>query len=131
MANKKFFKIIAIIIFGIMIICTLNTEVLAESSSIRDIVGGGDAFLRSADKNITYSKTLVNDASSVAYNIFLVIGMIIAVIVGIILGIKFMIGSMEQKAQIKEALVPYIIGCVVVFGAFAIWKVVVTVAASI
>ena len=31
-------------------------------------------------------------------------------------------GSIEGKAKIKEALVPYIIGCIVVFGAFFIWK---------
>ena len=53
--------------------------------------------------------------------------MIVAVLIGAILGIKFMIGSVEEKAEIKAALVPFIIGCVVVFGAFGIWKIVVTI----
>ena len=43
------------------------------------------------------------------------------------MGIKFMIGSVEEKAEIKAALVPFVIGCIVVFGAFGIWKIVVTI----
>ena len=31
------------------------------------------------------------------------------------------------KAEAKKALVPYAIGCAVVFGSFTIWKIVVTV----
>ena len=46
----------------------------------------------------------------------------LAVAVGMFLGIKFMISSAEDKAKVKEALIPYIAGCVVIFGAFIIWK---------
>lgn len=48
-------------------------------------------------------------------------------IVGIIIGIQFMVASAEDKAKVKEALVPYVIGCVVIFGAFTIWSVVVNI----
>ena len=34
-----------------------------------------------------------------------------------------MMGSVEEKAEVKETLVPFIVGCVVVFAAFAIWKI--------
>ena len=37
-----------------------------------------------------------------------------------------MIGSAEEKAQIKDALIPFVIGCIVIFGAFGIWKIFVT-----
>ena len=40
----------------------------------------------------------------------------ITVIVFLILGIKYMIGSVEEKAQYKETLVPYMIGAIVVFS---------------
>jgi hypothetical protein len=46
--------------------------------------------------------------------------------VGTVLGIKFMLGSIEEKAKIKEVLIPYILGCVVVFGAYGIWRLVIT-----
>ena len=38
-----------------------------------------------------------------------------------------MAGSVEQKAKVKDSLVPYIVGCTVIFGAFGIWKLVVTI----
>ena len=62
--------------------------------------------------------------SDIVYNILLIIGIVVAVIVGLILGIKFMTGSVEQKAQVSETLMPYVVGCIVVFGAFGIWRVI-------
>lgn len=65
------------------------------------------------------------------YNITLIIGIIVAVLVGAILGIKFLTGSVEQKADTKKLLIPYLAGCVAVFGAFGIWKLVVTILADL
>ena len=42
-----------------------------------------------------------------------------------------MTGSVSQKAKIKETLIPYIAGCIVIFGAFGIWKLVVTIMSSV
>lgn len=44
-------------------------------------------------------------------------------VVGIIIGIQFMVASAEDKAKVKETLVPYIVGCIVIFGAFTIWSI--------
>ena len=52
----------------------------------------------------------------------MIVAICVAVIIGAIIGVQFITGSIEGKAKIKEALVPYIIGCIVVFGAFFIWK---------
>ena len=38
-----------------------------------------------------------------------------------------MVGSIEQKAKVEDSLIPYIVGCVVIFGAFGIWKLVLTI----
>ena len=38
-----------------------------------------------------------------------------------------MCGSVEQQAKVKEMLMPYAIGCIVIFGAFGIWKLAVTI----
>lgn len=54
-------------------------------------------------------------------------GIAVAIIIGLVLGIQFMAGSVEQKAKVKDSLIPYIVGCVVIFGAFGIWKIVLTV----
>ena len=52
--------------------------------------------------------------------------MIIAVIIGMILGIKYMLATSEERADIKQTLPAYIVSCVVVFGAFTIWKLIIT-----
>ena len=41
-------------------------------------------------------------------------------IVGVVLGIQFITGSVEAKSKVKESLIPYFTGCVVIFGAFGI-----------
>ena len=69
------------------------------------------------------TKTLSNNV----YNILLFIGLAIAIIIGLVLGIQFMVGSVDQKAKVKDSLIPYIVGCIVIFGAFGIWKLVVTI----
>ena len=47
--------------------------------------------------------------------------------IGGILGIQIMWGSIEQQVKAKEMLMPYAAGCVVIFGAFGIWKICVTI----
>lgn len=60
--------------------------------------------------------------SDTLFNILLVVGIFLTVAVGVYLGIKFMLASAEDKAKVKESLIPYIAGCVVIYGAFVIWK---------
>lgn len=43
------------------------------------------------------------------------IGIVLSVIILIIIGIKYMLGSVEEKANYKETLVPYLIGTVLLF----------------
>ena len=100
----------------------------SSESSLSDVISGGDSFIQAGkDGSAKIDKGSLQNASSSIYNILLICGMIVAVLIGAILGIKFMIGSVEEKAEIKAALVPFVIGCIVVFGAFGIWKIVVTV----
>lgn len=42
-----------------------------------------------------------------------------------------MIASAEDKAKVKEAIVPFIIGTAVIFGAFTIWSLVINIGQSI
>ena len=45
------------------------------------------------------------------------IGAFIAVGVLMVIGIKYMTGSLEEKATYKKSMIPYIIGCFLLFGA--------------
>lgn len=45
-----------------------------------------------------------------------IIGSIVSVIALIIIGMKFMLGSVDEKAEYKKTLKPYLIGAVLVFA---------------
>ena len=60
-------------------------------------------------------KEIVN-LGNVAVNVIKTTGSILSVIILIVLGIKYMLGSLEEKAQYKKTLVPYLIGAFVLFA---------------
>lgn len=123
-------KILFTIILFIMILITFFSTV--KAGDIHDIFSGADDFLNSGVGGEQFiDQQDIKNTSNTIYNILLVIGIVIAVIIASILGIKFMIGSVEEKSQIKEALIPFVIGCVVVFGAFGIWKIFVQIGNSL
>lgn len=43
------------------------------------------------------------------------VGTVIAVAGIMILGIKYMMGSIEQKAEYKKTMIPYLVGCIFIF----------------
>ena len=49
-----------------------------------------------------------------------VIGAIVSIVWLIVIGIKFMWGSVEEKAEYKRTLVPWLIGSIFIFGAIVI-----------
>ena len=93
----------------------------SSESSLSDVISGGDSFIQ-AGKNgsAQIDKGSLKNASSSIYNILLICGVIIAVLIGSIMGIKFMIGSVEEKAEYKKSFVPLIVGIVLVVAATAI-----------
>lgn len=119
--NKTKIFFIILVIFANILIFNFN-EVRAEG--ISDVIKGGDSFLSSAkqDEKTKINQQELKSTSSNIYNILLIIGIIVAVLVAAILGMQFMLGSVEEQAKVKESLVPFVIGCIVVFGAFGFWK---------
>ncbi len=118
-------KIIFILVIILTIFFIPNSHTFA--GSVGGVISGADDFISTGKGEEQISSENLKDLSDEIYNVLLAIGVVVAVIVGLVLGIQFMAGSVEQKSKIKEALVPYIAGCVVIFGAFGIWKLVVTI----
>lgn len=115
-----------IFILSVVIIMLLAMYNITYATSIDDIISGGDDFIDAGKTgtHTSFSWEGITNASDMIYNTLLILGVIVAVIVAAVLGIKFITGSVEEKADIKESLIPFIIGCVVIFGAFGIWKLV-------
>lgn len=128
---KVYKKNIINIILTFIFICTFMqntyaTEIkLADKSTMGGIISDGDDFL----SNGTSQESPINDSalksgSSTLYNVLVAIGVGVVVIWGVVIGIQFVTGTLEDKAEMKKSLVPYIIGCVIIFGAFGIWRLV-------
>ena len=62
----------------------------------------------------------LNNMGNKIITVISTIGSIVSVIVLVILGIKYMLGSVEEKAEYKKTLLPYVIGAGLVFAASAI-----------
>lgn len=111
------------IIFLVLVILLISFVFIPKTFAFADIIEDGNDFLDSGEsEEEVINETKLKKVSSKIYNILLVCGIGAAVIVGAVLGITFILSSAEGKAKVSETLVPYIIGCVVVFGAFTIWK---------
>ena len=121
-------KIVSYILILFLIIFIPTTT---RAGVMENVIKSGDAFLDSADTTITVEEDKLKVAADDIYNILLYAGIGLSVIIAAILGVQFMISSAEDKAKIKEALIPYVIGCVVVFGSFGFWKIAVTLFNSI
>ncbi len=62
------------------------------------------------------SASKIETATSKILTVISNIGMAVSVIMLAILGIKYMLGSVEEKAEYKEGLIPYVIGAFILFG---------------
>ncbi len=106
----NFLKIVLVIIVFITMIVTMESVVNAWSlSDIKgDTTGTGD----------------IQSAGNKVVQILSTVGSILSVIVIIVLGIKYMMGSVEEKAEYKSSMLPYLIGAAFIFCASGIAKII-------
>ena len=100
----KIKKILFTLIINIFIISNMFSVVFAD-------VSPGD-YKPSIIKDSEY-KTAFNKAGIILGAIRNV-SAVVAVIALMIIGIKYMIGSVEERAEYKKTMIPYIIGCILV-----------------
>lgn len=118
-------KIIFVLIILLMLF-SINTEVHAWSGIVQE----GSEFLKAGESSSEAQigdVTKLKDLSGYLYNILLAAGVVIAVVVATILGIQFMVGGAEGQAKVKEMLIPFVVGCIIVFGGFGFWKIAISI----
>lgn len=119
MKIKTFKKILVIMLLLVLV----NMLIPLKVNAVSDMFESADKFLSAGRNPSTVIDTgKVQSTSNTIYKWLMTIAICVAVIIGAIIGIQFITGSVEGKAKIQEALVPYIVGCMVVFGSFFIWK---------
>lgn len=121
--------IIVLIIFQILFIPISN------AGFWDDVKSSGEIFIKNGKDQTGNSDEVdqnkIDDLMNQIYNALLILGVVISVLIGAVLGIKFMLGSVEEQAKIKEMLLPYATGCIVTFGAFGIWKIMIVILGSL
>lgn len=122
-------KNVFLLIFTMLAILNIfDSRVNAAVDSIDDVISGGDSFIDAASSNTsinTIDTSKMKNSSNLIYTVLLSLGIIAAVIIATVLGIQYMLAGAESKAKIKESMIPFVIGCIILFSAFAIWKAVV------
>lgn len=108
-----------------------RNETDSSADTLDDMIGDADSFVKTFGRVDKIDNNELADLSGTIYNIALQIGVAVAVLVGMALGIKFMMSGVDERADVKKALTVYIVGCVVIFGAFGIWKLVVEIMQNI
>ena len=61
------------------------------------------------------TKAVTNVAGPII-NIIATIGIVVSIIGLMIIGIKYMIGTVEEKAEYKKTMIPYIVGIFMIVG---------------
>lgn len=120
-------KVIKFLLLFLTVMFFLNNTYVYADSLLGDSISSGKSFLQSASGTMSKDQEeSLKDTSNSIYNTLLMISFVVVAIVGIILGIKFMMAGVEEKADVKKSLIIFLIGTGVAYGAFAIWKVLVT-----
>ena len=107
-------KILSVII--LLIIISFST--ISYGFGIDNLTGKQDD-----GSDVVGTETLKNTGDSFV-KIASTIGVIISVITLIVLGIKYMMGSVDEKAEYKKSLLPYVIGAGLVFAASSIAQII-------
>lgn len=113
---KKYLAVIMImqILFGFVF---LNSKVMAAYQGETQIVYTGQFdvnYYKPSDEPKNANK--IKDIGNKIIGVLQVIGTGMSVLMLVVIGIKYMLGSVEERAEYKETMKPYLIGAVLVFG---------------
>ena len=121
--KKMLFKVCLI---TLLIMCNLSvysTTCMADGS-LDDVMNNGNSFLNAGSESSTMiDQNDLKSLSNFISGVLLTIAIGVTVITGAIMGLNFITQSIEEKAKVKESMVPWVIGIIVSFGAFTIWEV--------
>lgn len=119
---NKTVKVFSIILMAILLVASIST--ISNGFDATSIASGLTGTSTSATSGIT-------SIGNQIIGIVTTVGVVVAVVVLLVLGIKYMMGSASEKAEYKKTMIPYLVGAILIFGASAITKVVISIGAGI
>lgn len=131
---KKCIQIVIKIIISLLIV-QFTFYPTSQASFWDEIINLGDSFIDIGKEKLEEDATIdtdnMRDEYMKLFRILFSLGVVLTVIIGAILGIKFMFGGIDEQVKVKEMLVPYIVGCIIIFGAFGIWRLVIQIISNV
>lgn len=112
-------KYILVIISILCLSLVLSSFVYKTNATGLDILQNPDAYKQNNDDN-----SGAIDIANIVVWLVRTVGESIAVVMLLIIGIKYILGSVEEKAEYKKSLWPYILGAVLIFAGSALTNVI-------
>ena len=100
---------------------TTKTNTTKNSTSSSNSTSGGTTYDESLGdldqyKGTTMDSKKLEHMGKGILSVIQVIGTVLSVVILIIIGIKYMLGSVEEKADYKKTMMPYIYGTLFLFA---------------
>lgn len=108
MSKNKKIRLTIILLLTIMLLISFKLFVYAES--IEDNL---DLF---DPKSNQISEPDLEEKANTILGTINVVGIIVSVVTIVIIGIKYILGSVEEKAEYKQTMIIYLIGAILLFS---------------
>lgn len=107
---KRTMKLVSILLIAVIMIANMSTLCLATATAG---VAPGDIVPDYSGINTTGVQNTAKKVMGLIRNIAVIAGVLLIAV----LGVKYMLGSVEEKAEYKKSFMPLIVGAVVVMAA--------------
>ena len=97
----------------------LNRLIIISIFAIVIVLSSATLSFAKIDTSANIDKTLANEAKPIGDKLtgaLKVIGTFVAVGTTMYIGIKYMLGSVEEKAEYKKTMLPYFVGAILIFA---------------
>lgn len=143
---KKQIKILTTIIIFISILINLNNVVLADyanehgtayrgPTSVPSNQGSNQGSSQSSDPVSSAIDKVGTPSGNVNTNeitkiggrivrVMQIIGVVVSVVILVTLGLKYIVGSLEERAEYKKTMIPYIVGALLIGAATTIVRII-------
>ncbi len=118
-----------IIVLVLMLVTIFNSNYVLAKGKNQAYTMNPDDWSVTQDTATGASK--LQDIGNAIIGAIRAIGTIVSVAIFAVLGIKYMTGSVEERAEYKKTMVPYLIGALLLFGITSLLGIIVNVVQSL
>lgn len=100
----------------IFILIILLATTVCSSCYAEDLLGTGKLDTNQFELSEIPSNNVITNKAKTLVSVIRVAGVAVAIVGIMAIGIKYLLGSVEERADYKKTLIPYLIGCIMIFA---------------